>query len=46
VHRDQLHVELVEHVDEQVVGQRPGGLDPLEREGDRVASTAPIQIGR
>jgi hypothetical protein len=35
VHRRQLHPHLLEHVHEQVVGQRARRLDPLQREGDR-----------
>src|SRR5215475_13579132 len=35
VDRVQLHPECLEHVAEQVVGQRPGGHHPLLRERDR-----------
>ncbi len=34
VHGLELHTQIAEHVDEQVVRQRAGGLDALEREGD------------
>ena len=33
--RSKLGAELLEHVAEQVVGQRTGRLDPLQRERDR-----------